>query len=222
MKASGILVLASRDRRSIAILVAALVMAAVTVFALISHDDTPSPGEKPPGVRTDTPDQPPPGVAFPTRPRSIDDMAQSSSVVVEATVKDVRKGPDLAGPGTSKGPPRLEGSPDPPTVGTERVVMTTDELLKGSIPRTFIVYTLKFPENNVPAEAEVFAPYAVDQRYVLFLDRHVPNDGTYVPQSADARIKIGKDGAAQPLVAGPVANQVKGENVKGIKDEIAR
>ena len=208
----------SRGKRRASAVVAAVatavLIAAVAVLLVDGGGDdadqaaAPVPLTTPPGHSGPT-NGPELHVTLPPRPTSVGEMGDDSKAVVQVEVIGVGDGPDLP----KQGP---EGGPPPPPLDVDRVRMKVISRLAGSVPDEFTLSALNLP-GAVEPDNKTFQPYKVGERYILFIQPRVPKDGTYVVTDADGRLRLDKQGEAQPLIEGPVGDRLEDKDKGEIK-----
>jgi|GEM_PF-4728866 len=148
-------------------------------------------------------------------PGGVPELTDAASAVVEVEVEAVRAGDDLVAQGAA------EDGGDALTP-TQRVDVRTLDTLSGSAPAQFTLF--KLGSNDVYAEGD--PPYEVGRHYVLFVrprladdgsGRH--SDGTWLPAAPDGRL-VEQGGTVEPLIEGPVGEQLDGKSVAAVEREV--
>ncbi|MDQ3933214.1 MAG: hypothetical protein M3340_01130 [Actinomycetota bacterium] len=125
-----------------------------------------------------------------------------SEAIVSVRVEQISSGPSL------RHDPESAGRDTEP-IPTERVAVAIRSRLRGNPPDPTVVFRTKFEALH---GAEGDPPYAAGQDYVLFLRQRQSNDGTVLPVAPDGRVAL-VDGRLQPLIEGPVADEIRGKSV---------
>lgn len=141
-------------------------------------------------------------VVWEERPDSLSDMASEASVVVEAEVVAIAKGPPLV---AEKG--------DELAMPTQRIAFKTVETLEGDIADSFELF--KTGSDDLYLDGDPL--YQVGETYVLFLAPQ-GEPGTYIPVAPDGRLAVDSQGKAEPVIAGPVADEADGKSSEQIAD----
>jgi hypothetical protein len=142
------------------------------------------------------------GIEWAYRPDDVVELGDQSDALVEAEVTDVRDGPPIIVD---------DASPIP----TQLIDVRTTALLSGEAPETFTLYKL----GSEAAYAEGDPPYEVGQRYVIFVTPRP--DGTYLPTAPDGRLLERPSGEVEPVIDGPVAEQVDGSTPAEVESAAA-
>lgn len=129
-------------------------------------------------------------------------MALRSEAIVAVRVEQITSGPFLRHDPKSAGP-------DTEPIPTERVAVAIRRRLRGDLTGQTVVFRTKF-EHIQGADGD--PPYADGELYVLFLRQRKSNDGTVLPVAPDGRLAV-VDGLLQPVIEGPVADEVRGKSV---------
>jgi hypothetical protein len=141
-------------------------------------------------------------VVWEERPESVSELGGDSTVLVEAEVTAIEAGPDLpAEPGDDLAMP------------TQRIVFSTTEVLDGQIAETFKLFKTGSEELYLQGDPL----YEAGESYLLFLEPQ-GEPGTYIPAAPDGRIELDAQGEADPVIPGPVAEQVEGESTEQIAE----
>jgi hypothetical protein len=155
--------------------------ASVGVVDMAGHGthDHPAPPERP--VRTAVI-----AAQWAYRPASVGALARKAPVAVIARVRTVRPGPPLADD------PYVAPTP------TERVTVFVERRLYGRAPDRIEI----FKTGSRTEWIEGDPPYAVGERYLLFVRPHKPGGG-WLPVAPDGRLRLSPEGLA-PLTSGAV------------------
>jgi hypothetical protein len=154
---------------------------------------------------------PPPEVAptvWADAPADLDDLADDSTAVVEATVTSVDTGPNLV---DSEHPDDPEGM-----LPTQRITFQTDSVLDGQIDDTFTLF--KTGSDNLELSND--PAYVEGQRYVLFVRPRQGDPDTYLPVAPDGRYHLDANNEADPVVDSPTTDQLDGDTPAQIQNEV--
>ena len=134
------------------------------------------------------------------RPSDVAELVALSKLIVEAEVSEITPGPDLYPVGDPD-----KQSPDY-AVPTQRVKVDVVRQLTGAPlgPDTSLSI---FKTASEDAYLEGDPPYAVGERYILFLRPKQDDPKTLIPVAPDGRIGFTKTGA-EVAIAGPIADQI--------------
>jgi hypothetical protein len=157
------------------------------------------------------------GVEWAFRPDSLPDLVEEAPAIVMAEVEGVRSGEQLVlDPG--------EAGQEPALLPTQRIDVRVTAIVDGETPDRFTLFKLGSPTLYAKGDP----PYAVGERYLLFvLRRHndegtAPNpDGTWLPVAPDGRLERTSSGELSAQIAGPVAQELDGDTVPEARGEIA-
>ena len=141
------------------------------------------------------------------RPDSVEEMTSQARAVVRARVEGVNAGEDLLVP-----EPTLPGGVD--RIPTQRVDFTSIEVLSGTIPASFTL----FKTGNATFQLEGDPAYVVGEEYVLFVEPR--EDGTFIPVAPDGRLRETAGGTVQPVIDGPLGDQLQGESVGSLEQDV--
>jgi hypothetical protein len=149
-------------------------------------------------------------VTWDDRPESVEELADDATVLVEATVTGIADGPELLSP-----------HPDLPAdeagIPTQRISFETVKVLDGQIAATFNVF--KTGSSDLYLQGDPL--YAVGESYVLFLEPQ-GEAGTWIPAAPDGRLELDAQGEADPVISGPVADDLEGKTPEEIEEEAAQ
>lgn len=147
------------------------------------------------------------------RPQTVEELVAQTDLLIEGRVLGVRAGAPLVPYG------RDEHATEIPT---ERVAVRIADVLSGNATLTGTTISLFRTGGPLPESSgrlmslEGDPPYQGGEQYFLFLRSR--GDGTFIPAAPDGRLLLDEHGLAQPLIEGPVGEQLRGKN----KAEIAR
>lgn len=144
-------------------------------------------------------------VVWEPRPNSVNELADETTVLVEAEVIGIETGPDLV----SQSP---ADSAAEHAIPTQRILFSTLEVLSGQAPSTFKLFKTGSPDMHLKGDPL----YRVGERYVLFLEPH-GESGTYIPSAPDGRVELDAHGQADPVIGGPVAAELEGKTTEQIE-----
>jgi hypothetical protein len=161
------------------------------------------------GAMASDPDVPPQvaSVVWNERPETVEELAEAATVLVEARVTAIEDGPELLSPH-----PDLPA--DEPGILTQRIVFEAVEVLDGQIPATFKLFKTGSPELYLQGDPL----YAVGESYVLFLEPQ-GEAGTWIPAAPDGRLELDAQGEADPVISGPVSDDLEGMTPEEIEQE---
>lgn len=134
--------------------------------------------------------------AWAFRPKSVDDMVSRATVGGVATVAKIAAGAPLRG-----------DEPDD-VMPTQRITFRFDQRWFGSGPAELVLYKT----GNNATWIEDDPPYAVGEKYVMFVSPRPEEPSTYLNVAPDGRLKV-QDGRLRPLVEGAVARSLGGASV---------
>lgn len=97
-------------------------------------------------------------------------------------------------------------------IPTQRITLVAEERWFGSIPSRFTV----FKTGSDSRWIEDDPPYKPGETYALYLTER--DDGAYLPVAPDGRVKI-VDGKAEPLIPGPVAEEIEGDSAESLENQ---
>jgi hypothetical protein len=140
------------------------------------------------------------------RPADVAELEQASTAVVEAEVTAIEDGPRLLDPADADDPDQA--------IPTQRISFETFSVLEGQMPATFKL----FKSDDLHLQGDPL--YEVAETYVLFLEPRDGEPGTYVPSAPDGRLELDAQGEADPVIAGPVAQELEGQTPEQIEQEI--
>jgi hypothetical protein len=141
------------------------------------------------------------------RPDTLNALIDAAPKAVTAEVVAVAPGPPLADDS------KFHASSLP----TQRISFAVTDQVYGQTPGTFALF--KTGSEQVLLEGD--PPYAVGERYLLFMEPRVDGQGsvepnTFVPVSPDGRLRL-INGAVQPVIEGPLGEKLKGKTVAEVK-----
>jgi hypothetical protein len=149
-------------------------------------------------------------VVWNERPETVEELAADATVLVEARVTGIQAGPELLSP-----------HPDLPAdeagIPTQRIVFETVEVLDGQIPPTFKLF--KTGSRDLYLQGDPL--YAVGESYVLFLEPQ-GEAGTWIPAAPDGRLELDAQGEADPVISGPVSDDLEGKTPEEIEEEASQ
>ena len=146
-------------------------------------------------------------VVWDDRPETSAELAADSTSLVEARVTGVEAGPDLNDPLN-----------DPDTaIPTQRITFETVDVLDGQIPETFRLF--KTGSADVHLQGDPL--YEVGESYVLFLEPQ-GEPGTYIPVAPDGRLELDAQHEADPVIGGPVGQELDGLTPAEIAHEVGQ
>jgi hypothetical protein len=182
--------------RAVPILTAVALLSVCMAVSVSATDAEPDPGAV--------------SVVWDDRPDSVAELADDTTALVEADVVAVEDGPDL----TSDFP---GDDPAEHAIPTQRISFHTVHVLDGGMPPTFKL----FKTGSVDTHLQGDPAYATGERYVLFL-RPYGEPGTYVPAAPDGRIGLDSMGEADPVIGGPVSQELDGLTPEEIAEEASQ
>lgn len=138
------------------------------------------------------------------RPYDVADLAQRATGVVAAEVTDISVGAAIDPPDVSVHPT--------PAIPTQRIRFRVDAVLRGDAPKTFTL----FRTGSRDFEIEGDPPYAVGERYVMFIEPQRASTGggitgLYLPVGPDGRLKLEGDGRLRTFIKGGPAAALSGK-----------
>jgi hypothetical protein len=147
------------------------------------------------------------------RPASVEAASKRSLFIVEARVSGVRTGAGLTTVEDIGG-----GLTETDTTPTQLIDFSTRDAIHGSPPSTFTI-------NKTGSSVwwiEGDPPYAVGERYLLFVERFVDDSGAasnYTTVGPDGRLFIDADNILHAFIDGPVALQLDGRPLEVAKSK---
>lgn len=157
------------------------------------------------------------GVEWDYRPAGLDDLVAAAPAIVLVEVEAVRDGEPFVGEPT-------DGEGEPVSFPTQRVDVRLIRTLEGEAPASFPLFKLGSGD-EVPAGDPAYVP---GERYLVFVRPRLGADGephpdrSWLPVAPDGRLERLSSGELQPLIEGPVADELGGETVREAGQEIAQ
>lgn len=151
------------------------------------------------------------------RPTSVEELAESSVVVVEAEVVSVDEGDPLV--------PLDEEDPDGPDseIPTLEITFQTFSAIKGTPPSTFIVQQTGAESRYLEGDPL----YTVGERYVLFIRPQEGDTGFWLPVAPDGRILFEETTPEDPrpeeailFIEGTIKDELEGATLDEIVEEV--
>lgn len=127
--------------------------------------------------------------AWAFRPDDLAALTKRSAAVVVATVTGIEPGPSID-----------DGSGEPGfAIPTQRIAFAADETWIGDVPAKFKLF--KTGSQAVYMDGD--PPYAVGERYLLFIAPREGDRSTWINPAPDGRLRLRGD-TLEPLIDGPV------------------
>lgn len=140
------------------------------------------------------------------RPASLKEIKARATAVVEAEVTRIESGPDLVVPDRNEPNGEIR-------IPTQRVGFRRLDTYAGAVESDFSVF--KTGSSSVSLEGD--PPYAVGERYVLFIAPRMEGDGSYLPAGPDGRLREDDRSQVQAVIPGPVADALDGKPKSEVK-----
>lgn len=150
-------------------------------------------------------------VVWDFRPDSVGELARGSASMVYAEVRDIRAGEPLVAD--------ADGHPEGDQTPTQRITLDTVRHLQGKeLPSSFEL----FRTGSEQLQLEGDPPYELGERYVLFVTEKQDEPGTYIASAPDGRLLEDARGRLEPLIEGPVGEQLDGDTPREAERQAER
>lgn len=156
----------------------------------------------------DEPETPPAAmpVVWEERPDDVAELVQAARSVIEARVVEVAGGPELGATQGDAGIP------------TQRISFEVLSTLDGPVPGPALRLLKAGTDDQYLANDP---PYAVGERYVLFVEPWSLEAGTYVLAAPDGRARLNAQDEAHLFIPGAVKSELEGESLRAIEAQVS-